>query len=98
MNLRSDPLQVWGVKESKDNEISFVQDPDVDVKVLKISLNPHSRICDTYIAVPGLSNRHTLGMKLPVLVLLIKEVCTQFYGDAMLIRYRCQAGLCLKWR
>lgn len=72
-------MQLWGKKEAWPNSIKFYDDKEINLKVLEISVEKRSKICDTYIAIPGLSYKHILALTLPVLILLMKEVYNSFF-------------------
>jgi hypothetical protein len=66
---RSKPLQIWD-KSVRNGHIKRITDPDIQSSVLEIM---GTNVSTNYITCPADANK-TLGIKLPFLVMIIKNV------------------------
>jgi len=66
---RSKPLQIWD-KQVKNGHIKRITDQDIQSSVLELI---GTNVSTTYITCPA-SSKKTLGIKLPFLVMVIKNV------------------------
>jgi hypothetical protein len=69
MRYRSKPLQIWD-KCVRNGHIKRITDPDIQSSVLEIM---GTNVSTNYITCPADANK-TLGIKLPFLVMIIKNV------------------------
>ena len=69
MCYRSKPLQIWD-KCVRNGHIKRITDPDIQSSVLEIM---GTNVSTNYITCPADANK-TLGIKLPFLVMIIKNV------------------------
>ena len=69
MGFRSKPLQIWD-KCVRNGHIKIITDPDIQSSVLEIM---GTNVSTNYITCPADANK-TLGIKLPFLVMIIKNV------------------------
>jgi hypothetical protein len=67
--LRSKPLQIWD-KKVRNGHIKRITDPDIQSSVLEIM---GTNVSTTFIQCPA-DPKRTLGIKLPFLVMIIKNV------------------------
>ena len=67
--IRSKPLQIWD-KSVRNGHIKRITDPDIQSSVLEIM---GTNVSTNYITCPADANK-TLGIKLPFLVMIIKNV------------------------
>jgi hypothetical protein len=67
---RSKPLQIWD-KKVRNGHIKRITDADIQSSVLEIM---GTNVSTTYIECPS-EKKKTLGIKLPFLVMIIKNVC-----------------------
>merc|ERR1712139_258120 len=72
-SVGSKPLQIWS-KEVRNGHIKRLTDSDIQSSVLEIM---GSNIATNYITCPGDPNK-TLGIKLPFLVMIIKNLKKYF--------------------
>ncbi|PHU09827.1 Cilia- and flagella-associated protein 20 [Capsicum chinense] len=72
-SLGSKPLQIWD-KEVVDGHVKRLQDEDIQSNVLEIT---GSNVQQAYITCPADPNA-TLGIKLPFLVMIVKNVKKHF--------------------
>ena len=66
---RSKPLKIWA-KQVKNGHIKRITDQDIQSSVLEIV---GTNVSTTYVTCPN-KKKHTLGIKLPFLVMIIKNV------------------------
>jgi hypothetical protein len=69
MLYRSKPLQIWD-KKVRNGHIKRITDPDIQSSVLEIM---GTNVSTTFIQCPA-DPKKTLGIKLPFLVMIIKNV------------------------
>lgn len=67
---RSKPLQIWNSKNVRNGHIKRITDADIQSSVLEIM---GTNVSTTYIECPS-EKKKTLGIKLPFLVMIIKNV------------------------
>jgi hypothetical protein len=67
---RSKPLQIWDSKNVRNGHIKRITDADIQSSVLEIM---GTNVSTTFIACPS-EKKKTLGIKLPFLVMIIKNV------------------------
>lgn len=67
--IRSKPLQIWD-SEVKNGHIKRITDADIQSSVIEVM---GSNVSTTYIQCP-IDPKETLGIKLPFLVMIIKNV------------------------
>lgn len=80
MILRSKPLQIWDQKV-QDGHIKRITDKDIQSSVLEIM---GANVSTTYISCP-ISPKKTLGIKLPFLVMIIKNVKKYFTFEVQVL-------------
>ena len=68
---RSKPLQIWD-KNVRNGHIKRITDPDIQSSVLEIM---GTNVSTNYITCP-VDPKKTLAIKLPFLVMIIKNVCS----------------------
>ena len=71
---RSKPLQIWD-KNVRNGHIKRITDPDIQSSVLEIM---GTNVSTNYITCP-VDPKKTLAIKLPFLVMIIKNVSSCFY-------------------
>mmetsp|Transcript_18171 Transcript_18171/g.59685 ORF Transcript_18171/g.59685 Transcript_18171/m.59685 type:complete len:118 (+) Transcript_18171:870-1223(+) len=69
-SIGSKPLQIWD-KQVRNGHIKRITDQDIQSSVLEIM---GTNVSTNYITCPADKNK-TLGIKLPFLVMIIKNVC-----------------------
>ncbi|KAJ3681293.1 hypothetical protein LUZ60_015782 [Juncus effusus] len=79
-SLGSKPLQIWD-KEVSDGEIKRIQDDDIQSNILEII---GSNVQSTFITCPADPNS-TLGIKLPFLVLIVKNLSQYFTFEVQIL-------------
>nr|XP_024397995.1 cilia- and flagella-associated protein 20-like isoform X1 [Physcomitrium patens] len=79
-SLGSKPLQIWD-KESQNGHIRRVSDEDLQSSVLEIM---GSNVSSNYISCPA-DPRLTLGIKLPILVMIIKNMKKYFSFEVQVL-------------
>jgi hypothetical protein len=89
-SIGSKPLQLWESK-NQDGTVEIVTDEEIESKVLDLS---NSNISQTYISCPP--DLRTLGIKLPYLVLVVKNLKKYFSFEIHILddkgtkrRFRC---------
>lgn len=76
--FRSKPLQIWD-KKVRNGHIKRITDPDIQSSVLEIM---GTNVSTTFIQCPA-DPKKTLGIKLPFLVMIIKNVSVNiFFGNS----------------
>ncbi|XP_073342552.1 cilia- and flagella-associated protein 20-like [Pagrus major] len=73
-SIGSKPLQIWDEK-ARNGHIQRVTDDNIRSQVLEVE---GANVCTTYIACPADNPKKTLGIKLPILVLIVKNVKKYF--------------------
>jgi len=79
-SLGSKPLQIWDTK-ARNGHVKRVTDNDIQSTVLEIIGN---NVSTTYITCPGDATK-TLGIKLPILVMIIKNLKKYFTFEVQII-------------
>jgi hypothetical protein len=79
---RSKPLQIWD-KHVRNGHIKRVTDPDIQSSVIEIM---GTNVSTNYISCP-IDPKKTLTIKLPFLVMIIKNVSTIFLLKLYLTRF-----------
>ena len=77
---RSKPLQIWD-KKVRNGHIKRITDPDIQSSVLEIM---GTNVSTTYIQCPA-DPKKTLGIKLPFLVMIIKNLRKYFTFEVMVL-------------
>ena len=75
---RSKPLQIWD-KKVRNGHIKRLTDQDIHSSVLEIV---GTNVSTTYITCPGQKTK-TLGIKLPFLVMIIKNVSSTTISEVL---------------
>lgn len=78
--IRSKPLQIWD-KTVRNGHIKRITDNDIQSSVLEII---GTNVSTTYISCPAQQNR-TLGIKLPFLVMIIKNLKKYFTFEVQVL-------------
>ena len=81
-SYRSKPLQIWD-KHVRNGHIKRVTDPDIQSSVIEIM---GTNVSTNYISCP-IDPKKTLTIKLPFLVMIIKNVSTIFLLKLYLTRF-----------
>ncbi|MES1919048.1 hypothetical protein MHBO_000922 [Bonamia ostreae] len=80
-SLSDSPLQLWRVEKELDENTEMIEEIALKSTVLKIEgQNPHKN----FISLPS-DNSRTLGIKLPILVLILKNVIFSFSDRPFLL-------------
>jgi hypothetical protein len=77
---RSKPLQIWD-KKVRNGHIKRITDPDIQSSVLEIM---GTNVSTTFIQCPA-DPKKTLGIKLPFLVMIIKNLRKYFTFEVMVL-------------
>ena len=83
-SLGTEPLQLWNKVCTSEGCIDFVIDEQLQSKVLEIRSN---QINENYIVSPSKIPTKTLSITLPILVLIVKNVCCRVYSKNIQITF-----------
>ena len=87
-SIGSKPLQIWD-KKVRNGHIKRITDPDIQSFVLEIV---GTNVSTTYITCPA-DPRKTLGIKLPYLVMIVKNMKKYFTFEVQVILLLCSHGI-----
>ena len=92
-SIGSKPLQIWD-KKVRNGHIKRITDPDIQSFVLEIV---GTNVSTTYITCPA-DPRKTLGIKLPYLVMIVKNMKKYFTFEVQVrFKYPLEPSLCKRF-